>query len=416
MAEQSGGRWFAPSKGVASSVLRGRKILYYTDARHFGGHEVASLHALKWMLFSGARVCFVSREQNHQLSDCLCELKRQHPSLDTIHLTVPRLKYPDLSGLLYRQYLGRLRARFKEAAPDLVFVSQGNLAISWAGLYTARELNIPCLSYIPMAQPLSELLGGKARFRGAFSRQVIHWPNAWLTSTGAQEKRLRQAGARQPIDILPNPILMPPARSREHARAANQVPSDVRLIGMAGRLNNRQKGCDLFVEALSMASPESPLKTAWLLFIGDGEARETMQKTLEKAGWAGRMRFTGWTDAPWEHYAALDLLVMPSRFEGQPLAMQEALLCHVPVCGTRVEGLADYLPEEWLSPPGDASKLRDRLETMLLNIDKQGARLAAATERVRVENNLSTFGLRLESAFEALASRSRSPETAIEEA
>lgn len=367
------------------------------------------------MLVSGARVCFISRANNDPLNERLRDLEKTHPCLELQGLAVPPLKYPDLSAFLYRKYLGRLRDRFQEAAPDWVFVSQGNFGISWAGLCVARRLHIPCLSYIPMAQPLRELLGVKACFRDVFSRQVRHWPDGWLTSTETQKERLRRAGAQQPIDILPNPIVIPGARNRAQARAANRLPADARVIGMAGRLNNRQKGCDLFLQALLSASAASPLRSAWLLFIGDGAARESLQKKLEEAGWAGRMRFTGWTSAPWEHYAALDLLVMPSRFEGQPLVMQEALLCHVPVCGTRVEGLADYLPEAWLSPPDDADKLREKMESMLLDTDAHRPLLATATERVRTENNLFEFSCRLQSAFTALATQTGHSKTKAED-
>ena len=126
-----------------------------------------------------------------------------------------------------------------------------------------------------------------------------------------------------------------------------------------------------------------------------------MRVKLEQAGWSGRLRFTGWMEAPWDHYAALDLLVMPSRFEGQPLAMQEALLCGVPVCGTRVDGLADYLPQQWLCPPADAAGLRRQMETMLQEMDKCGPELASARERIRTENCLENVRRRLDAAIEA---------------
>jgi len=245
MSRQAEETFFSPFKGVDAPVSRGRKILYYTDARHFGGHEVASLRALEWMLLSGARVCFISRSTNHALNGRLLELKERHSSLETLRIGVPPLKYPDLAPWLYRKFLRRLRSSFEEAAPDWVFVSQGNPVISWAGLYVARALKIPCLSYIPMAQPLPELLGVKGYPRAVFSRQIIRWPDAWLTCTNAQKKQLRRAGAIQPIEILPNPISIPCLRGREQARAANRIPPDAKVIGMAGRLNNRQKGCDL---------------------------------------------------------------------------------------------------------------------------------------------------------------------------
>ncbi|NBB79749.1 MAG: glycosyltransferase [Verrucomicrobia bacterium] len=388
-------------KREAGRISGGRKILFYTDARQFGGHDVASLHLLGCMLGAGYCVCSVFRASNRQWQNRLEKLKEVHAALEMIGLETPPLKYPDLAMVFYSGYLGRLHRVFEEFAPDLVFVSQGHLASSWAGLRIAREAGIPALSYLPMAQPLNILLGAKGWLRRFFSRRVVHWPNRWLTCTEAQEKRLRGAGATQPIARLPNPISMPAAKGRAQARAANRIPHEATVIGMAGRLNNRQKGCDLLVDALVNAPEGSPLREAWLLFIGDGEVAETMRKRLERAGWAERLRFTGWTDAPWEHYAALDLLVMPSRFEGQPLVMQEALLCGVPVCGTAVDGLADYLPSAWLCRPGDALALRRRLETMVVDLGRFGPQLVAARERIERENDLDVVAMRLESALAA---------------
>lgn len=379
-----------------------RTILYYTDARQFGGHDVASLHLLGRMLEAGYRVHFVFRAGNRQWQDRLEKLAQQHAALAVYGLAAPGLKYPDLAKILYRKHLARLQQMIEQIAPDLVFVSQGNLASSWAGLRIAHTAGIPSVSYLPMAQPLNVLLGTKGWIRRFFSRRVTHWPDHWLTCTEAQKKRLRLAGATQPIDLLPNPISIPTARCRELARPANRIPPEAIVIGMAGRLNNRQKGCDLLVEALVGAPEESPLRKVWLLFIGDGEAAEGMTKQLERAGWAGRLRSTGWTNAPWEHYAALDLLIMPSRFEGQPLVMQEALLCGVPVCGAAVDGLADYLPDAWLCRPGDSLALRHTMEAMLWDLTSCRRHLASARARIEQENSLDRVACQLATTLNAV--------------
>ena len=377
------------------------KILFYTDSREFGGHDVATLRILNGLLDSGYQIHFVFRAKNQRLLEHLEAMQRAAPGLQLRGLSVPPLKYPDLAGFLYRRYLASLKAIISEVSPDIVFVSQGNPGISWAGLRAAHELKISCVSYVPMAQSRQLLPGFKGRLRQLLGRHVVDWPDRWLTCTLAQKQYLREAGARQPIDILPNPIAIPAFSSREAARAANQIPADALVIGMAGRLNNAQKGCDLLVEALLSAGPESRLRQSWVLFIGDGEEREKIHVSLAGAGWSGQLRFTGWTETPWEHYAALDLLVMPSRYEGQPLAMQEALLCGVPVCGTQVEGLADYLPRDWLCQRENVGALREKMESMLDKTDQLKAELAALKRRIEWENSLRSVTRRVEEALEA---------------
>jgi glycosyltransferase involved in cell wall biosynthesis len=387
---------------MSEMALHGLKLVFYTDARHFGGHEVASLRALLSMLQSGAHAFALFRHCNSLLREQLHALQRNYPNLQIHPLSMPSLKYPALGFLLYNNYLRQIQRLFNALSPDLIFISQGNLINSWAGAKVARKLDLPCVSYIPMAQPLRMLLGTKGWIRGLLGRQVVHWPSQWLTGTKRQVEYLRTAGARQPIDILPNPIILPHHRSREQARKANQIPADVLVIGMVGRLNNRQKGCDLFIKALLGAAPESRLRTAWLLFIGDGEERATLLEKLSNAGWYGRVRCTGWTNEPWNHYAALDLLVMPSRFEGQPLAMQEALFCNVPVCGSRIDGLQGYLPDEWLCPPNNCTELRKKMETMLGSLDNCKITLDILREHIETENGIEIVTDRLSAAIKRM--------------
>jgi len=381
------------------------KILFYTDSREFGGHDVATLRILSGLLDSGYQIDFVFRKKNQRLLERLEAMQRAAPGLQLRGLSVPPLKYPDLAGFLYRRYLAGLKAIVSEVAPDAVFVSQGNVGISWAGLRAAHELKVGCVSYVPMARSRLLLSGFKGRLRQLLSRHVVDWPDRWLTCTQAQRQYLQEAGARQPIDILPNPIAIPALSSQKAARAANQIPADALVIGMAGRFNNAQKGCDLLVEALLSAVPGSRLRETWVLFIGDGEEREKIHASLANAGWGGRLRFTGWTDTPWEHFAALDLLVMPSRYEGQPLTMQEALLCGVPVCGTRVEGLADYLPRDWLCQRENVRELREKMESMLGKPDQLKAQLPALKRRIESENSLRSVTRRVEAALEAIGTK-----------
>ena len=65
---------------------------------------------------------------------------------------------------------------------------------------------------------------------------------------------------------------------------------------------------------------------------------------------------------PWSNdtrsiYPALDALVIPSSYEGVPLVMIEAIDCCIPVIATKVGGMAEFLPEEWLFDRGDDQRL-----------------------------------------------------------
>ena len=59
-------------------------------------------------------------------------------------------------------------------------------------------------------------------------------------------------------------------------------------------------------------------------------------------------------DAVW---AEIDFLMLPSRYEGMPLVMLEALARGIPVIGSACDGMAELLPPSWLFEPGNADEL-----------------------------------------------------------
>jgi glycosyltransferase involved in cell wall biosynthesis len=58
-------------------------------------------------------------------------------------------------------------------------------------------------------------------------------------------------------------------------------------------------------------------------------------------------------------------MVLPSLFEGVPLVMLEGVYYGIPVLASAIEGVEEYLPREWLFPPGDADALGVRIREAL---------------------------------------------------
>jgi glycosyltransferase involved in cell wall biosynthesis len=71
-----------------------------------------------------------------------------------------------------------------------------------------------------------------------------------------------------------------------------------------------------------------------------------------EAGLGGRFAFLPWREDMTPVYSAIDVLALPSRFEGVPLVMLEALACGVPVVASDRDGMADWLPPELRFDPG----------------------------------------------------------------
>lgn len=127
------------------------------------------------------------------------------------------------------------------------------------------------------------------------------------------------------------------------------------LIGFVGRLHE-VKGADLLIAAFRSL----PDATARLAVVGDGPARPALES---RAAGDRRIVFLGHRADPAAAYAAIDLLVIPSRFEPFGLVAVEAMTAGTPVLAAATGGLAEIFADapERLFPPEDSEALRRKL-------------------------------------------------------
>ncbi len=107
------------------------------------------------------------------------------------------------------------------------------------------------------------------------------------------------------------------------------------IVGMVGRLG-LQKNPQCFVRAAARVTAQRD--NASFFMIGDGEFRAELEATIQASGHADRIRILGWrSDVP-EILKALDAMVLPSRWEGMPLAILEAMSSGVSVIASDIPG------------------------------------------------------------------------------
>jgi len=75
-----------------------------------------------------------------------------------------------------------------------------------------------------------------------------------------------------------------------------------------------------------------------------------------------RFGLIGWKNDLREVYAATDVLLIPSKVEGVPLVMLEALSYRIPVVGTDRDGMRSWLPVEWRFRWGDTEGFKHGIE------------------------------------------------------
>jgi glycosyltransferase involved in cell wall biosynthesis len=129
-----------------------------------------------------------------------------------------------------------------------------------------------------------------------------------------------------------------------------------------------------------------------LFIVGDGEHRADLEQRATRHGLHERVRFLGAVPAGQAVRAILDsadLFVLPSRQEGLPRAMIEAMARGLPCIGSTVGGFPELLPPDDMVAPGDAAALAGKIHAVLTDPQRRAAMAARNLERARdyqVEN------------------------------
>jgi glycosyltransferase involved in cell wall biosynthesis len=141
--------------------------------------------------------------------------------------------------------------------------------------------------------------------------------------------------------------------------------SPSRLVTV-GSLEQLYKGTDVLIDAVAECVRDGVDLS--LTVVGEGKHRGEFERLAAARGLNGRVTFTGSLAAGRavrEQLDAASLFVLPSRTEGMPRALLEALARGLPCVASRVGGVPELLPDEDLVPPGDAATLARKLREVL---------------------------------------------------
>lgn len=241
-------------------------------------------------------------------------------------------------------------------------------ALAALALTAART---PLVVTLHNAPPAGGLAG---RIFSALERIAARRADLVLTVSADLAARMRARGARavEPA-VVPAPGLAPAARPPEQVRA--ELAAGTRPILLTVARLATQKGLDTLLDAAAGPYPGEPL----FVIAGGGPLEPELRARIRREGLP--VRLLGPRDDVPDLLRAADAVVVPSRWEGQPLAVQEALQAGLPVVATAVGGIPDLVGDAaLLVPAGDAAALRDAIRRLLAE-PGLAARLAAAAAK-----------------------------------
>ncbi len=276
--------------------------------------------------------------------------------------------------------LARLRAVLREVRPDAVvaFMTEANVVAIWA----ARGLGIP----VVVSERNQPDRPGLGRFHKLARR--LSYPAA--TALVVQSRDIAswaRAHFRVPVHRIPNPVM--PAADSPSGNAG-----DGHLLVSIGRLTH-QKGFDVLLQSFAAIAAKHP---DWRLVIyGEGPDRSALERLRLESGCAGQIDLPGLTKDSLQALRQTSVFVLPSRFEGYPNVLLEALSCGLPIIATDCPGATREILAEGvhgvLVPPEDIAAMAAALDDMLSAAELRET-YAVKARRAVAKLDVSTVGRR----------------------
>jgi glycosyltransferase involved in cell wall biosynthesis len=151
-----------------------------------------------------------------------------------------------------------------------------------------------------------------------------------------------------------------------------------------GSLAQMYKAPDVLIDAVAACVQEGlNLK---LVLVGDGKHRAELEARAAALGLGERVCFGGQLAAGNAVRAQLDqadLFVLPSKTEGLPRAMIEAMARGLPCIGSTVGGIPELLTPEDMVPPGDVAALANKIQEVVTNPERMVRMSARNLEKAK---------------------------------
>jgi glycosyltransferase involved in cell wall biosynthesis len=256
--------------------------------------------------------------------------------------------------------VSRLRSLLRELHPDVVvaFMTEANVIALWA----SQGLGVPVV-ISERNQPDRPGLGKAHRLARRLTYPMAH---ALVVQTDFIASWAK-ARFRIPVHVIPNPVRLGTGEARREQ-------GDVQWLISLGRLAH-QKGIDILIRSFATLAGAHP---SWRLVIyGEGPDRAALEQLRADSGCGDRILLPGLVKDGPEALRQASLFVLPSRFEGYPNALLEALACGLPVVATACPGgTVEILCNGvygMLVPPDDVAAMTAALDAMLSARDLRDA-------------------------------------------
>ena len=300
----------------------------------------------------------------------------------------------DLSCRFNLLNAGRLKKMMLDYGIDLAH-SQGARADFYCAAAAAKA-GVRAVSTVAMPVEGFEVGLIKKKFYLALNALAEKRMHSFITVSGfLKELLVHQHGiAFGKVAVIPNPAVLEGGPGFDASGVIAELNLRGRVVLAAlGRLED-QKGFDILLGALSILKEKSPeaFEKIKCVIAGSGSRENALRRQAAPMG--DKILFTGFRNDVRDFLSAADIFVLPSRSEGQPLALLEAMSLGKPVLSADLPGVTEIISDGdngALFKTGDPAALSERLAALLADpagACRLGAKAAATASRFTLDSFL----------------------------
>jgi glycosyltransferase involved in cell wall biosynthesis len=329
-----------------------------------------------------------------------CRFDRSHKAREQIgNVMVYRVGFGGRVGrYLYPFFAARLAKKLHQQKPfQLVWAIMAAYGAAGASLFLARYPRLKFLLTLQEGDAIEHIHGKVRGFRrlwqGVFRRaDAVQAISTFLADWARKE------GAAGPVHIVPNGVdlkLFAPG----DARAITSDP--VRIITVSRLVP--KNGVDILIEALAQQQD----KRVELWILGKGPQESTLRALANGLHLENRIKFFGEIapDKVPEYLHQATIFARSSRSEGLGSAFLEAMAAGLPVVGTEVGGIPDFLTDRvtgLVCKPEDPRDLAQKLDWLLHNVASRENLARAGRELVEQKYNWDKIASQMEHIFQTI--------------
>lgn len=371
------------------------KVGFFNNVKTSGGHEHMLVHLISGIDTSDLELVVYYYQGNTFLAQAFQSLKKTRPEITFITVDFYCDHKSFLTDLLHPHKLISLSRMIKKQAFDAWVVVQGEIELSLMGLFSGKLAAINTISYMPQAHSKKWIHAKWPAFRDALDSLYYRLPDRFITVSQSMKKVLARRGiSKEHIGVVYNGIDFNKLNKVDKHKARTELQLDgKKVMGLIGRVSSKNKGHRFVLETMAKHRTTIEKLNLLVLFVGDGPDSERLKQWIQEFQLQDHARQLSHQKDLSQIYSALDMLIIPSTFEGVPLVMLEALYYKLPVVATAVDGMKELLPEECLFELNDQQGFIEKISEGF-NPDfaeKTHTKLTRLRERLYNEFDLKYF-------------------------